>query len=498
MVLRRFPAVATLAIGCSSTYREPVQDLAEPWLSDFAGERAPPCAEPIAYEETFAYGIVSVAWGDMDGDGDQDAAVGDYGAQVYRNVGGKLVPDVTLGGYGGTRVVDWADFDLDGDLDLAVGTENAYDYDEPVTIYENRDGDFVPVWNSPEHDSQTAVAWGDFDNDGYPDLAVANEGTCASCAGIKRDRVYRNNGGVSMSLVWTSPADEATWDVVWGDTDGDGDLDLVTGGSEARLWRNDSGSFTEVWSAPEVTRAEGLALEDYDGDGAVELALAHGDSTYVYENLAGNFSLDWVAATVNAQDVDWGDYDGDGDIDLVVAQGTYFAEEPLEVYENDGSGTLSLAWTSPTSFGGSSTELADLDGDGAEEIAIVDESDGWRVYNLADMDHDGDYDQCETLFALPIQPGIPGANSTFAVRGATPGATVHIALGTSLGVTPIPACGTAVAMSAPVVAGRAVADVNGFAAFEQAIPSGVAGLDVYYQAADVAACTVGDVQSQAF
>ena len=118
-----------------------------------------------------------------------------------------------------TYSVAWGDYDGDGDLDLAVGNACT-----PNRLYRNDGGVLTAsaVWSSAEADDTYSVAWGDYDGDGDLDLAVGNADT--------PNRLYRNDGGVlTTSAVWSSAEADATYSVAWGDYDGDGDLDLAVG-----------------------------------------------------------------------------------------------------------------------------------------------------------------------------------------------------------------------------------------------------------------------------
>ena len=120
------------------------------------------------------------------------------------------------------------------------------------------------------------MAWADYDADGDPDLAVA---------GLSIDgpitRVFRNDGGSLVDSGIVLPGiyyGSATW----GDYDGDGDPDLLVMGTIQegqdyreimRLYRNDSGSFSEVFSGlPEIS-AGASAWGDYDNDGRLDIML---------------------------------------------------------------------------------------------------------------------------------------------------------------------------------------------------------------------------------
>ena len=101
----------------------------------------------------------SVAWGDWDGDGDLDLAAGNYRIpnRVYSNDGlgnsDSLLSVWTSADSDETRSVAWGDWDGDGDLDLAVGNLNG----EPNRIYENdglgNSNSLVSAWTSVEADT---------------------------------------------------------------------------------------------------------------------------------------------------------------------------------------------------------------------------------------------------------------------------------------------------------------------------------------------------------
>jgi hypothetical protein len=171
-----------------------------------------------------------------------------------------------------TYSVAWGDWDGDGDLDLAVGNSG-----QPNRLYRNDGGALTAsaVWSSVEADNTESVAWGDYDGDGDLDLAVGNR------LG-QPNRLYRNDGrALTTSAVWSSVEAENTYSVAWGDYDGDGDLDLTVGngypGQPNQLYRNDDGLLTAsaIWSSGEADYTYSVAWGDYDGDGDLDLAVGN-------------------------------------------------------------------------------------------------------------------------------------------------------------------------------------------------------------------------------
>nr|MBA3534336.1 VCBS repeat-containing protein [Ardenticatenales bacterium] len=190
----------------------------------------------------------SVAWGDFNLDGYLDFAMGNtattsnrVAVEVYLNNQNATFTQVWS--YSGVasespidaRSVAWGDYDGDGDLDLAVGT-----YNNANLIFENYNSATTPpaievslsaspVWASSERYPTTSLAWGDWDNDGDLDLAVGNY-TAQTTARIF-NQVYANlgskPGSPRLEWVWTAAQAQRTSGIAWGDIDGDGDLDLA-------------------------------------------------------------------------------------------------------------------------------------------------------------------------------------------------------------------------------------------------------------------------------
>src|SRR5258708_17045167 len=118
-----------------------------------------------------------------------------------------------------TTSVAWGDFNRDGYVDLAVGNHG-----QGTQIYENLNGQLHsnPVWTSPTQWNTTAIAWGDWNNDGQLDLAIGNDGQPA--------QVFGNLGSTpgQPRLFWLLTAADAfaTTGLAWGAFEGTGHLDL--------------------------------------------------------------------------------------------------------------------------------------------------------------------------------------------------------------------------------------------------------------------------------
>ncbi|MFH1958039.1 MAG: FG-GAP-like repeat-containing protein [bacterium] len=156
---------------------------------------------------------------------------------IYRNDGGGSFINVSepmganVGVYWGS--IQWGDYDNDGDLDLAVSGLDGTN--RRVIIYRNDGGGSFINISEPMGANvgvrYSSIQWGDYDNDGDLDLAVSGYD------GINRRLIiYRNDGGgsfVNVSEPMGANAGVYRSSIQWGDYDNDGDLDVAVAGSTA-------------------------------------------------------------------------------------------------------------------------------------------------------------------------------------------------------------------------------------------------------------------------
>jgi len=287
-----------------------------------------------------------IAWGDFDGDGDQDFYLANNGTnKLYRNNGNGTFTDIAssagVNASGNSRGAVWGDIDSDGDLDLYVAINGAN-----LLYRNNGNSTFTDIASSAgvnDSGDGVGVAWGDFDKDGDLDLYLANFGGT--------NRLYRNNGNSTFTDIASSAGVADTgngYGVAWGDFDNDGDLDLHVAkiGAANRLYQNNGNStFTDIASSAGVADAgsgRSAAWGDIDNDGDLDLYVANsGSQDRLYRN-NGNSTFTDVASSEGtgetsngATSAAWADYDGDGDLDLCVVNNSTSSAHKL--YRNGGN-----------------------------------------------------------------------------------------------------------------------------------------------------------------
>jgi hypothetical protein len=211
-------------------------------------------------------------------------------------------------------------------------------------------------------------AWGDYDNDGFSDLFVADGAWFRTTT----NHLYRNNGDGTFARMTTTDVGSVVEDLggwrgcAWGDYNNDGFLDLFVtkdNGLRHLYHNNGNGRFTRVTTnGPPVTEtgyAHGVSWGDYDNDGLLDLFVATAPGGYsgaygansLYHNIGdGKFTKITTGpiladrpsgnGTIGAA---WADFDNDGDLDLAADGGI----GPMFVYQNNGAGQFSKITSGP-------------------------------------------------------------------------------------------------------------------------------------------------------
>jgi enediyne biosynthesis protein E4 len=339
-------------------------------------------------------------WGDYDNDGHPDLFITQYGRNVlYHNNGDGTFTDVTdKAGVAGMEFgtyfhagAAFFDYDRDGKLDLYVGSyvalppgaqryckiagltsscpPSAYAGSPSILYHNNGDGTFTNVTKRAgmyqPNGKDLAVGVGDYDNDGWPDLFVANDGINAYLYHNEHNGTFKEEGSLSgMAFTGTGLA-MAAMCVSLGDYDNDGWLDLYISdfqGSSDHVWRNDGqGHFDEVSDRIGIsvpTRGVlsfGGGFFDYDNDCWLDLFIANGHvypeieqafpeihykqiNSLFHNNGHGKF-IDVTKTSGDAFDtphvgrgVAFADFDNDGFVDIVVANNN----DPPVLFHNSG------------------------------------------------------------------------------------------------------------------------------------------------------------------
>ncbi len=239
----------------------------------------------------------SVALGDADGDGDLDlaCACGDdyynhYERQkIFFNNDGTLetTPSWTSDEVDVALDVFWDDVDDDGDMDVAFCGSST-----PMRVYRNDQTTgggiaTTATWENtdlPQYGNTTA--FGDWNGDGFPELAVADND---QLGGPGQFKVYANSGGTLGSTpAWTSSTGGYGSHVSWIDLDLDGDRDLAAGRwwGAAQIYENTGGTLTTsaVWNSATESVIENMFWGDVDNDAlhpdGVTMASGDGNRTF--------------------------------------------------------------------------------------------------------------------------------------------------------------------------------------------------------------------------
>lgn len=323
---------------------------------------------------------------DFDGDGDLDLALAELGTvELWRNNFGELVEVLNIT-TGLNRVEDLAfvDIDQDGDLDLfAVGTVSG------LHIFLNNDGayDPAPAGIHPATPPCNSMALGDLDQDGdldlvlgalrgHPDMVLRNLTSSANPGSGGGDTVPPCTWfGFETSQLMSA---KMTHKVALAKLDGNSSLDIYCGhgvneADTTWLGQGDC-TFLEVMSPGSSSATYDLILGDLNQDGLIDLLPASEGADVMRSGDGGGVFMFMAQIHQNhTTDLAWKDLNGDGVRDLVSTHDfggpTNARLGPWNFY------TVTPIW-SLDAVDMHNLELIDLDGDGGLDLIVTSEIEG--------------------------------------------------------------------------------------------------------------------------
>jgi hypothetical protein len=300
-------------------------------------------------------GIGSGAFADSDNDGHIDFFLAGANALYRGNGKGSFArSNVKFTGIS-SFCASWADYDNDGFVDLFAG--NYFTGGVSALFHNDGNGGFTRITtNAPAQNRSNSqgVTWTDYDNDGRIDLFVANTRN-------QKCFLYHNDGGGKFTIVTNSPLTKISGSFAtgaWGDYDNDGWPDLFLCGFNQKhyLFHNDGGSFSVVTNAGAIVtdsaEDQSAIWADYDNDGYLDLFVCSGGNKslkdFLYHNNGdGTFEKITRGSLVNdsgeGAGAAWADFNRDGFPNLFVSNwGNVAAGDRFNyLYLNNGN---SNAW----------------------------------------------------------------------------------------------------------------------------------------------------------
>jgi enediyne biosynthesis protein E4 len=367
----------------------------DPMITLYHQDSGANAGNPHFTDITKSAGLTRKGWGmgvavaDYDNDGLQDIYVTGFGGNaLYHNLGNCKFEDVTdkagVGAGGFSTGAAWADYDRDGHVDLFVSRYVHVDIDnlpqfgndprfcrfkgvlvqcgpwgmpgESDLLFHNKgDGTFEEVSkkagvDDPHHYYGLGATWGDYDNDGWPDLYVANDAGPNFLYRNKHDGTFEDVGLLDGVALSGDGMEQGSMGVDWGDYLNEGRLSMIVTNffeQGSALYHNQGkDDFADVTLRARLLKPTyplvswAAAFFDMDNDGWLDLFIASGHVYPQADSVAGSSSnyrqpmllfhnhrdgtFDDFSKTLTDMPLQsrrgaaFGDIDNDGNIDIVV------------------------------------------------------------------------------------------------------------------------------------------------------------------------------------
>jgi len=266
------------------------------------------------------------------------------------------------------------DFNADGRPDLAVANQNS---NNVSILLGNANGTFQAAVNYAAGSTPSSVAVGDFNADGQPDLAVANNSS--NNVSILLGNANGTFQGAVNYAVGFNP-----WSVAVGDFNADGRLDLAVANAGAFcvsiLLGNANGTFEAAVNHAVGSEPVSVAVGDFNADGRPDLAVANSfngvggnNVSILLGNANGTFqaAVFWAVGT-NPRSVAVGDFNADGRPDLAVTNSfNGVGGNNVSILLGNANGTFQAAVNYAVGSGPRSVAVGDFNADGQPDLAVA-------------------------------------------------------------------------------------------------------------------------------
>ena len=339
--------------------------------------------------------VTSIAYGDIDNDGDIDIVSSDYQKlKWFENVDGSNtnIIEHTIGDFNAKKIYT-ADIDGDGDLDII-----ARSYDKIVYYLNDGNGTFGSqqvVMQLYSSNKFNVIGLGDIDGDGDIDIAYSEISDLGEPAPLAW---FENTDGQGSFVSHDINSNTYVKDFKLADINNDGQIDIVASNghfsTNTEWYLNDGfGNFTNLPVNSSVMGVFKVGVSDIDGDGFKDIVIGNTEDSGVYwfKNIDGQGSFS-SPQEINAgisliSDMTSNDLDGDGDNDLVFC--SYLQGKVTWCENTDGQGTFGDPQiVSSNTMGAVSLLSYDFNNDGFQDIISASSTDnkiGW-YQNISNTD----------------------------------------------------------------------------------------------------------------